>query len=255
MLIPGLTSVTFRKLSCLEVITLAGKAGLPCIEWGGDVHVPHGDLERAREVKALMADHGLRTSSYGSYYHCGITDQDSEFGKVLETALELNAPLIRVWAGKKGSDKSLPEERAAVVADSRRIAELAGRAQIGIAFEFHGGTLNDSADAARRLMAEIEHPNAGTYWQAPVGMPFAECCESLKAVLPFLSNMHVFHWGGRPLKRMLLSEGNEFWRGYFALAGQVPGDRHALLEFVQNDDPAVFVDDARTLKALVAGKN
>lgn len=252
MLIPGLTSVTFRKLPCSEIITLTGKAGLACIEWGGDVHVPHGNLERAREVKGMMSDNGLRTSSYGSYYRCGITDKNADFGKVLETALELNAPLIRVWAGKKGSGESLPEERAAVVAGSRRIADLAFRAGIRIGFEFHGRTLNDNADAARRLMAEIGRPNVGSYWQPPAGISFEQCCASLKTVLPHLQNIHAFHWGGQPVKRMLLSEGQEAWSGYVKIAGRSPGDHHILLEFVQNDDPSVLMDDARALKALIA---
>ena len=40
MLIPGLVSVTFRKLSRTEIAGLMVNAGLSAIEWGGDVHVP-----------------------------------------------------------------------------------------------------------------------------------------------------------------------------------------------------------------------
>ena len=254
MLIPGLTSVTFRKLSCSEIITLTGKAGLACVEWGGDVHVPHGDLNRAREVKTMMADNGLQTSSYGSYYHCGVDQKDIAFEKILETALGLNAPFIRVWAGKKGSAESSPEERDAVVSDSRRIADLALAAGIRIGFEFHNGSLNDNAEAARNLIAEIGRPNFGTYWQTPVGMPFEECRTSLKTVLPYLQNIHAFHWCGQPVRHMLFSEGKESWQGYLELAGQIPGNHHVLLEFVQNDEPSAFMDDARTLKMLIGWK-
>lgn len=251
MLIPGLTSVTFRKLSCSEIIALAKKAGLACVEWGGDVHVPHGDLCRAREVKKMTTDNGLQTSSYGSYYHCGIDQENIAFEKILETTLELNAPLIRVWAGKKGSSVSSREERAAVVSDSRRIADLSSRSGIRIGFEFHGNTLNDNADAAMSLLAEIGHPNIGTYWQPPVGMPFEECRASLKTVLPYLQNIHAFHWCGQPVRHMLFSEGKESWRGYLELAGQIQGDHHVLLEFVRDADPSAFMADARTLKMLI----
>jgi hypothetical protein len=46
-LIPGLVSVTFRKLAPAAIVELAVKAQLRSIEWGGDVHVPHGDVRAA----------------------------------------------------------------------------------------------------------------------------------------------------------------------------------------------------------------
>ena len=48
----GLVSITFREKSPEEIVGLVVEAGLDGIEWGGDVHVPHGDLAKAREVRA-----------------------------------------------------------------------------------------------------------------------------------------------------------------------------------------------------------
>ena len=48
MLTGGLVSITFRDLEANEIIDLVKKSGLTAIEWGGDVHVPHGDFNRAR---------------------------------------------------------------------------------------------------------------------------------------------------------------------------------------------------------------
>ena len=251
MFISGLTSITFRALSCQEIIDLMIKSGLASIEWGGDVHVPHGDLARAGEVMRMTADNGLRTSSYGSYYHCGPDEKKVDFKKILETALALKAPLIRVWAGRTGSREISREQREAVVADSRRVADLAFQAGIRIGFEFHRGSLTDDAEETMKLMGEIGRPNVGTYWQPPIGMSFRESCASLRTVIPHLQNIHVFHWGGPPVRRMLLAEGMEPWRGYLKIAGQSPGDHHVLLEFVQNDDPAAFLADARALIELV----
>src|SRR5687768_14765950 len=62
---PGLVSVTFRKLSPAEVVRVAVDAGLTSIEWGGDIHVPHGDLARAKEVAAMTTEAGLSASAYG----------------------------------------------------------------------------------------------------------------------------------------------------------------------------------------------
>jgi len=66
-LVPALCSVTFRALAPEEIVALAAEADLVAIEWGGDVHVLPGDLDRARAVRALTERHGLRVSSYGSY--------------------------------------------------------------------------------------------------------------------------------------------------------------------------------------------
>ena len=48
MIHTGLVSVTFRKLEPAEIVDLVKQAGLQGIEWGGDIHVPHGDIQRAK---------------------------------------------------------------------------------------------------------------------------------------------------------------------------------------------------------------
>ena len=65
----SVASVTFRNKRIAEVAELARRAGLDAIEWGGDVHVPPGDLEAAqtalRLAESLGADAvvGLRYAS------------------------------------------------------------------------------------------------------------------------------------------------------------------------------------------------
>src|SRR5262245_16795172 len=115
-LVPGLVSVTFRQLGPGEIIALAVEHGMRAIEWGGDVHVPVGDLVVAREVGRWCVDAGIIVEAYGSYYR-GIGD----FAPVLETALALGAPRIRVWAGELGSAEE--GDRGVVVEALRRAAE------------------------------------------------------------------------------------------------------------------------------------
>lgn len=57
---------------------------------------------------SLFEGAGLRVVAYGSYYHVGCQGQEGipNFEDVLETALELGAPLIRVWAGNTGSHET-----------------------------------------------------------------------------------------------------------------------------------------------------
>ena len=57
--IPGLVSISFRSLSPEEIIRIAKAAGLSAIEWGGDVHVPFGEIETARRVGEITRAAGL----------------------------------------------------------------------------------------------------------------------------------------------------------------------------------------------------
>ncbi|HNC24059.1 MAG TPA: sugar phosphate isomerase/epimerase, partial [Opitutaceae bacterium] len=100
MIHPGLVSVTFRALTPTQIVALVRQAGLRGIEWGGDIHVPHGNLARAREVREMTQEAGLSVAAYGSYYRAAQSEADGlAFEHVRATAVELGAPTIRVWAG------------------------------------------------------------------------------------------------------------------------------------------------------------
>ena len=100
----GLVSITFRKLSPRAIIDLVTRANLIGIEWGGDVHVPHGEIRVTRDVAQMTRDAGLLVASYGSYYRVGVSEADGlAFARVLESAIALGAPTLRVWAGNRGS--------------------------------------------------------------------------------------------------------------------------------------------------------
>lgn len=254
MIKTGLVSITFRPLSPGEIIALARETGLAGIEWGGDVHVPHGDLARAREVAARTADSGLAVAAYGSYYRAGGRN-DFPFAAVLETALALGAPTIRVWAGEKGIASADADEpyRARVGADLAGIAGDAGDAGLTVSCEFHSGTLTDTNESTRRLLAENGAPALRAYWQPPVGAAVDYCLAGLDLVLPRLTNVHVFHWQDK--EKRPLAEGTDRWRRYLARLAAGGGDHYALLEFVRDDDPENLRRDARTLAGLVAEAN
>ena len=256
MLRSGLVSITFRQLSPEQIVELVAKAGLEAIEWGGDVHVPHGDLDRAAAVGRMTRDAGLAVASYGSYYRVG--DQEPvAFDDVLQTAVELGAPLTRVWAGDKGSAEADDEYRGRIVAESRRIANLALSDGLFIAYEAHANSLTDTSASARRLLEAVDHENVKTYWQATVGMTSQRCLEGLRAVAPWLANVHAFTWAGRgeSLERRALAEGEDPWRAYLAEAAAAEGDRFVMLEFVRDDEPEQFLADAETLKRWLAEVN
>lgn len=250
----GLVSITFRKLSVEEVIQLVVQGGLGEIEWGGDIHVPHGDTTRAREVRRLTEEAGLRVAAYGSYYRLGDdSGKGPDFAAVLETALALGAPTIRVWPGTRGSADADEGYRARVAAESMEIAETAAAAGITISYEFHANTLTDTTQSATALLLAAPHTNLYTLWQPPNGQSAEYCQEGLRAVLPRVSNIHAFHWWPSGAEKHPLAAGEARWNTYLEILREGGrGDAAILLEFVKGDDPAQFLEDAATLRAWVS---
>ncbi len=170
MIRPGICSVTLAKKNVSEVIEIVKDAGLEGIEWWGKDHVPHGDTAIAAKVKALTESAGLKVSSYGSYYRAGVSEAEGlSFASVLDTAVALGAPTIRIWAGNCDfgkADETLVEK---VVSDTMRIADMSAKSGITVTFEFHGGTLTDNNDNTIKFASMAEHPAVFFSWQPPHG--------------------------------------------------------------------------------------
>jgi hypothetical protein len=242
----GLVSVTFRKLPPREIVSLVAQAGLDGIEWGGDVHVPHGDLAAARDVQRMTEDTGLRVLAYGSYFRCR---PGEPFKPVLETALALGAPLIRIWAGQLGSAEADAAYREGVVAQSRNAVELAEAHNITVAYEFHEKTLADTGESVVALLRSA--PGMQTLWQPSIDVDSPAQLHSLKLVLPWLANVHVIHRDAATRVRLPLAGSERDWRIWLDTASAGNSNLAALLEFVRDDDPEQFLRDTATLLTLI----
>lgn len=263
MIQTGLVSVTFRKLTPRAIVDLVAEAGLDAIEWGGDVHVPHGETETARTVRRMTEDAGLIIPSYGSYYRVGHSDP-VPFETVVETAVALGAPIIRVWAGRQGTGTADEAYWNRVLEDSVDCADLAAGAGVGIAYEYHGNTLTDTDEAAVRLLRAVNHDAVTTYWQPRGHATIEENLAGLTGVLPWLSHIHVQSWRPRQARsrpkqgsaaeggteRAPLSAMTGPWSQWLDTAATAPGDRVAMIEFVVSDAPKQFLADAEVLKKL-----
>jgi len=251
MLRSGLVSITFRTLEPAAIVELVTRAGLDAIEWGGDVHVPHGDTRRAASVRDLTEAAGIAVAAYGSYYRVAVA-QELDFDAVLNSAAALGAPLIRVWAGDRGSADADAAYRDRVAGETRELAQRAAEHGMELAYEFHSGTLTDTAESAAALLRAVGERNVLCYWQPPLELDLPELQHSLDTVLPWLANLHVFHWSANG-HRCNLEQGRKRWTTLLAQLRRAPArNRYAMIEFVRGDEPEQFLDDARALSALLA---
>jgi 3-dehydroshikimate dehydratase len=249
---PGLVSVTFRSLAPKDIIQLAVETRLEGIEWGGDIHVPPGDLANAREVARATREAGLEVAAYGSYYRAGESEKSGlRFAQVCETAAVLQAPTIRIWAGTGNSADVTPAYRELVVEDINRVAAMAAEAGMSVSLEFHVKTLTDTVESTLELLKVTPPDRVRSYWQPPVGQEPDVALEGLQRILPRLSNVHVFHWWPDSRTRLPLEDGREIWKRYLELAQSPNRNGWAMLEFVKNDDPEQLKRDARTLHEIL----
>lgn len=241
-MISGLVSVSFRQLSPLEIARLCEKAELNAIEWGGDIHVPAGDIKTASEVSKITADYGMKTVSYGSYYRLG-QDKDA-FMRNLETACRLGAPVMRIWAGNKGSALCDDMEYELLVSQMEHLREIGQSAGVDIAPEFHIDTLTDSISSLARLLMLL--PSQKFYWQPRYDWTLEERLESLKMIGDRLTYIHAFSWkidGGKEIRLPLKNE-ETMWK---KIIESQPESGIILMEFVKNDNRDILLADAKDL--------
>lgn len=253
MFISGLVSISFRSLEPEKVISMVEEAKLEAIEWGGDVHSPHGNIKQAESLRQKCQDAGIDLPTYGSYYRAAVrNEKNPEFSAVLDSAAALGVKTIRVWAGNRGSADADDAYRQAVADDLMKISSQAAKLNISIGLEHHGGTLTDVRGSTLALAEALPDENINFYWQPPVGSGLLENLEMIELLTPRMSHIHVFHWrhiDGKT-ERLPLSDGVADWARYFE-AIQDNEERGAMLEFARNDSVEQFYQDAAVLRTLL----
>ena len=256
-IVPGLCSVTFRKLAPQEIVELASSCELKAIEWGGDVHVPPGDLNRAEEIAGLCLDADIACPSFGSYLVAGAADTRSTLSPILETAQALGAGNVRIWAGRMPSGNADRQTWDLIRDDIIFVADQAAKSGLTVSLEYHRNTLTERAQDTVRLLGECARPNLYTYWQPVPGRGLARWKDEVSTLAPWLGFFHVFHWisdgkTGADI-RCPLEEGESDWASLldqWQPAPSWPHGRQSFLEFVTGDSIAQFEKDAKVLKRL-----
>ncbi|GAA2911368.1 sugar phosphate isomerase/epimerase [Microbacterium keratanolyticum] len=240
---PGLCSVTFRAHTPEQIIEAAAAAKLEVIEWGGDVHVPPGDVRTAERVATATRSAGLLSCSYGSYYRATPSD---ELAPVLDSAEALGVDRVRIWAGRTASKDVSVAERDALADRLQDAAEAAAQRGIRLALEYHARTLTDTVETTEWLLQRV--PALSTYWQPDVGAPDDVALAAYRTLESRVDAVHVFSWWPT-IERLPLSARESLWRAFVhevSLVDRAPRD--ALLEFVPDDDIDVLAREAQTLR-------
>lgn len=246
----SLTSITFRKKSIEQIVALACTAGLDAIEWGGDVHVAPGDKEAAQKALRLSRENGLQISAYGSYYRC---KSEEDFTPVLESALRLETPIIRIWAGAgfAYSKDCPPDDRLRFtekLADNVRQAKEAGCI---VATEYHSNTLTDTLASTQQLLSDI--PDLYTYWQPRTTcppLPVAQNIADVEALGKRIVNVHMFYWDEEYVRHPLKDNADNILQ-YLRAADRYTDAKYAAIEFVKDEQDAQLLEDARVLRDLL----
>lgn len=240
----GLVSVSFRNHTPEEIISAAKDAGLTCIEWGSDVHCPP---EKADEIAALQARHGITCCSYGTYFRLGETPI-SQLQTYIDAAKKLGTDILRLWCGSKSGRNMTESQQTALVAECRMAAEIARQNDVILCMECHRNTFTENPDDAVWLMDAVNSPCFRMYWQPFQWQRREENIANAIKIAPYAEHIHVFNW--QEDEKFPLAQANDDWRRYLSCF-DVP--RTLLLEFMPNDTLAELPREAESLQKIVGG--
>jgi 3-dehydroshikimate dehydratase len=255
-IVPGLCSVTFRRLIPDEVIDAAVRAGVDGIEWGADVHAPPGGGAAIAALAARTRDAGLEVVSYGSYLGMAPSTGEDDVDAVLDTAEQLGAPMVRMWTELGVTADGPDAERERVTERTAALAQQIVARGLLPTLEFHPGTLTATAQSANELLDAVGQPTLRTHWQPDPSLAPEIALGELTQVTAHLAHLHVFAWGRTGIDdRRPLADGAPLWVPAVELADRegapLPGHRYALCEYVRHDDPEQFVADVRDLRSWI----
>lgn len=243
----GLVSISFRSKSVEEIARAAWESGLEAVEWGGDVHVPHGDIEAAHYARETCKKYGLKIVHYGSYYKMGYSNPEL-FDAVLASAKALGAPTIRVWAGLGIHPDTLPkEDYKRIVEDAKRICDMAKG--IIIATECHSDSITEHYEYAMKFFKDVDRENLKTFWQPNQHHGSEYDLLAAKALLPYVVGVHVFNWEGDKPEKYFLDRNIEKWKAYMEILKEK--DLNYMLEFMPDDKIESLPRESATLDLFI----
>ena len=249
----GLTSVTFRSLDYKKIIEYCKECNISCIEWGSDVHALPGDIETAKKITEMMSENGIYTSSYGSYYRCGKSENPQHaFSPYISTAKALKAPVIRIWAGDMNYANAGEEYYKRIVKETQTLCDMSQKEKIHIAYEYHSDTLTEDVSTSCRLMKDIARENMGIYFQEDLSLSIEENIKTIELFLPYIKMIHVFTFDNKGNRIPIESEtGRAKWESYIKELKTRKVRESLLFEFLRYETCEELKKEAQSLKSIL----
>lgn len=250
MLKTGLSSNAFKYLSVEQVIKIAIDANLDGIEWDGDIHVPRGDITKAKKVSILTRNAGLDVIGYTSNIIVGIDSQNfDKFRDVLWTAKALKTSVIRVYAGKKKLKYASDDYIKKFILESKIYAEYVKKENMTISFNFEENSLMESNESALSLLERINHNNVFLNWKPSLDMGVKERVDGLKKLLSYIRCVYTFYSQGSIIFPLI--DGYNEWIKYIEILKKSENDIYLLItQFDKNESQQLNLD-AKVLKDFV----
>lgn len=239
----GVASVTFRNKTIEEIVEICQREQVEFIEWGSDVHVK--TLSDAKKAKELCDSAGIKISSYGSYYSVGSKDYDS-FKRLCENAKAMNAASIRVWLGKKDSEKTTEKEYENILEDCKTICQLTRENGIIVSPECHDNTFNNNTDAILRFIGDLDCENFRTYFQSRY-FRMEYDLDRIDRTFDYILNMHV-SYSDLKKEQMFRKKDKNYLDTLLKKMLSKSFEGLVILEFTQNSSEKAFAEDIRKLK-------
>ncbi len=241
----GLVSVSFRQNTPREIIEACSALGISAIEWGSDIHAPADNMSRILEIAKLQVEYGIKCSSYGTYFRVGVNKTEDIYAYIKAARL-LGTHILRIWSGNKASSDCDENDRAALFAECKRLAEIAEGENVTLCTEFHGGTYTDTAKSTLELLEAVNSESFKTYWQPNQYRTVGENLSWAEMVSDVTENIHVFNWESN--KKYPLSDAEDVWRQYMSLFS---GKQYALLEFMPDGKIESLRAEAEALRHIL----
>ncbi len=241
----GFTSTTFRPYKIDSVVKLAKEAQAECIEWGGDIHVK--TVEDAKYAKALCDKNNLAICSYGSYYTVGSADK-AYWDSICKIAHTLGAKTVRVWLGKKDSEKTTADEYERIVEDAKEICRIAWEYSLIVAPECHNKTYNNKTEAFLNICKDIESENFKTYFQSKY-RDISYDLDRIEKTLPYIANVHISY--SEQMREQGLKRDTGYINKLLEKLKEMEYDGNYLLEYTYFAASPFFARDMSALRKAI----